>query len=70
MNLGVVVSAEETEVVDDGFASVDPPDDVVDVAPFGRSVTSWGDAVTVAGGDGPTETGGDYPGFASVVEDL
>jgi hypothetical protein len=30
---GVVVSAEETEVVEDGFASVCPEDDVVDVAP-------------------------------------
>jgi hypothetical protein len=53
VDLGVVVSAEETEVRDDGFAAVDPPDDVVNVAPFRRAAASGGDAMPIAGDHGP-----------------
>lgn len=35
VELGVVVAAEEVEVVDDGFAAFCPGDEVVDIAPFG-----------------------------------
>ena len=49
---GVVVAAEETEVVEDGFASVCPEDNVVDVAPAGGSATARSGAVAVSGDDG------------------
>jgi hypothetical protein len=68
VDLGVVVAAEETEVVDDGFAAVDPPDDVVDVAPFRGAATAVGDTVAVSDGDSPAQTCRYHPGFTSVVE--
>jgi hypothetical protein len=40
VDLGVVVAAEETEIVDDGFATGFPGDDVMDVAPFGGTSTA------------------------------
>jgi hypothetical protein len=51
---GVVVAAEETEVVEDCFASVCPEDNVVNVAPAGRSATAFVGAVAVSGDDGST----------------
>ena len=67
---GVVVSAEETEVFETGFASVGPGDDVVDVTPSGFAFTAFPYTVTVSGDDGSAETGGDDPGFASYVEEF
>jgi hypothetical protein len=49
---GVVVSAEETKVVEDGFASVCPEDNVMDVAPAGGPATAFVGAVAVPGDDG------------------
>jgi hypothetical protein len=49
---GVVVAAEETKVVEDGFASVCPEDNVVDVAPAGGPATAFVGAVAVPGDDG------------------
>jgi hypothetical protein len=50
---GVVVSAEETKVVEDGFSSVRPEDNVVDVTPAGRPFATGVGAVTVPGDDSP-----------------
>jgi hypothetical protein len=54
MDQGVVVAAEETEVVENCFASVGPEDNVVDVTPAGRPATAGSGAVTVSGDDGST----------------
>ncbi len=67
---GVVVAAEETEVGEDGIASVCPEDNVVDVAPAGRAATAFVSAVAVPSDDGSTWSGRDDPGFASDVEDF
>jgi len=67
---GVVISAEETQVVEDSFASVGPEDDVVDVAPSRGPGAPGVGAVTVSGDDSPAETCGYHPGFAADVEDL
>jgi hypothetical protein len=54
VHLAVVVAAEETEIVDDGLASIEPGDDVVDIAPLGRASTAGSDAMAITGGHGPT----------------
>ena len=46
---GVVVTAEEYQVVDVGFSAVGPVDDVVDVAPAVGMVTVGEHAVQVPG---------------------
>jgi hypothetical protein len=48
----VVVTAEETEVGDDGLTAVSPGHDVMNVAPPGGSSASGGYTVPVAGDDG------------------
>lgn len=67
---GVVVAAEEGEVLEDCFASVGPVDDVVDVAPVGGSAASAPGAVAVSGDDGSSLGWVDGPGFASDVDDF
>ena len=50
----MVEAAEETEIVDDGLASIEPGNDVVDVAPPGRASATGSDAVAIMGDHGPT----------------
>jgi hypothetical protein len=50
----MVVAAEETEVVDHGLASIEPRDDVVDIAPPGRASAAGSDAVAITGDHRPT----------------
>jgi hypothetical protein len=70
MDQGVVVAAEETDVVDDGLAAISPGNEMMDVAPAGRASAPGGNAVTVPGDHRTTETRGDHPGLASNVEHL
>jgi hypothetical protein len=66
----VMETAEETQVVHGGFATVGPVDVVVDVTPAGGTVASLVGAVPVSGNNGSAKTGGDDPGLATHVEDL
>ena len=43
VGLGVVAAAEEFEVLEVGFTTICPVDDVVSVAPAGRPVTAGDD---------------------------
>lgn len=70
VNQGVVVTAEETEVVDDSLSTISPRNEVVYVAPLGRPATPGSDAMTVSGNDSPTEAGRYHSGLASHIEDL
>jgi hypothetical protein len=49
VDLAVVVAAEETEIVDDGLAPIEPGDDVVDVTPPGRAAATGSDTMTITG---------------------
>jgi len=68
MHLAVVEATEETEIVDHGLASIEPGDDVVDVAPPGRASATGSDAMAITGDHCPTQTGRDHPGLAADVE--
>ncbi len=70
MDEGVVVAAEETEVVEDCLASVCPEDDVMNVAPSSGSAASAVCAVAVSCDDGLAETGGDDSCFPADIENL
>jgi hypothetical protein len=65
---GVVVSAEQLEVGEFGFSSMEPVDDVVNVAPARRSEATRMLAVAVAGDDGSAQGGGYHPGLPPDVE--
>jgi hypothetical protein len=47
VHLAVVKAAEETEIVDDGLASIEPGDGVVDIAPLRRASAAGSDAVAI-----------------------
>ena len=70
MKLAVVVSTEETEVVDLGLAAFKPGDDVMHVAPSGLATTVTLDAMAVTGHHGSAQGRRDDPGLAADVEDL
>jgi hypothetical protein len=70
MNLGVVVSAEQAKVVDDGHPAVCPEDDVVGVTPSRRSCTATSHTASVTSHDGPPKSRRDHPGLSSYVENL
>lgn len=65
-----MVSAEETQVVQVGGASVGPVGDVVGVGPAWVSATSGHHTVTVSGYQRPAGRSGNGPGFTSHVDDL
>jgi hypothetical protein len=67
---GVVVAAEEFEVPEGGGSPVGPMLDVVGVAPWGGSVTTFMPAVAVPGDQGSSDGGGDDAGGAAEVEGL
>lgn len=70
MDLGMVIAAEDTEVVDHGVAAFGPGHEVMDVAPGRLAAAAGGNTMPVPGDDGPSETGGDDPGLSSDVEDF
>ena len=70
MDPGVVVAAEQTEVVDDCLAAFRPGDEVVNVAPFGGATATWSHAMSIAGHHSSAEAGGNHPCLATDVENL
>ena len=68
--LGVVVPAEEPEVVEVGCPAVLPRCEVVDVAPVGGDVAAVPAAAAVAGDEGPVLGVGGEAHRATVLDDL
>ena len=68
---GVVIAAEEGEVVGFGFSSVAPMVDMVHIAPAGPSIAaSRPGAVMVSGDDGPSQGGRHHSGASADIDDL
>jgi hypothetical protein len=66
----VVVAAEKDQVVESGFATVGPVDDVVNVAPAGISSATGMLAMPVTGHHGAAQARVHDSGFPSDVEDF
>ena len=70
MNTGVVSSAAELGVVEVGFASVGPVDDVVDVAPRHGHVASGVDTSAISEFECSSQCGGNGAGASADVDGL
>src|SRR6478752_82193 len=67
---GVVETAETATIFHAGGSTVQPPDDVVDVAPAGRPVAAGEGASAVPQGHGAADAGGPDPGGPADVQRL
>jgi hypothetical protein len=61
-------ATEQLEIVEVGLTSIQPGDDVIDIAPLGRPPTTAVLAVAITGDHRPSQIGRDHPGFASQLE--
>lgn len=65
-----MVPTEELEVLELGFSTLLPRDDVINVAPLGGPQASRMLTMSIAGDHGSAKTGRDNPGLAAHVQDF
>src|SRR6185503_11540072 len=67
--LAVVESADESEILQVGAATVDPRGDVVGFAPIRGPIATWERTTAIAGGEGPALPGAGGAAGQPVAED-
>jgi hypothetical protein len=68
MGQGVVITTEQTEIVDLCLTVIRPGDEVVNIAPARRAGTTRPGAVPIPGNHRPPQGSGNDPGLSSHIE--